>query len=66
MHSEDIADQHLCVELTRGIGTDSLRFALMHRDIIGRFGRFPHRNEVLGRASTPAEREFLAGGGFAG
>jgi uncharacterized protein (DUF924 family) len=66
MHSEDVADQDVCVELTSRIGTDSLRYAQMHRDIIRRFGRFPHRNEVLGRASTPAEREFLAGGGFAG
>jgi uncharacterized protein (DUF924 family) len=37
-----------------------------HRDIIAKFGRFPHRNRVLGRETTPAEREFLEGGGFAG
>ena len=66
MHSEDIADQEMCVALTQGLATDSHRFALMHRDIIRRFGRFPHRNDVLGRTSTPEEIAFLAGGGFAG
>ena len=38
----------------------------MHADIIRRFGRFPHRNAVLGRATTPEEQAFLDGGGFAG
>jgi uncharacterized protein (DUF924 family) len=38
----------------------------MHRDIIVRFGRFPHRNEALGRQTTPAEQDFLASGGFSG
>ncbi|MPN59488.1 hypothetical protein SDC9_207209 [bioreactor metagenome] len=43
-----------------------LRFAELHRDIIRRFGRFPHRNAVLGRIPTPEELHFLAEGGFAG
>jgi uncharacterized protein (DUF924 family) len=43
-----------------------LKFANIHRDIIVRFGRFPHRNQVLGRATTPAELDFLKSGGFAG
>lgn len=42
------------------------RFAVIHRDVIARFGRFPHRNPVLGRHTTPAERAFLEGGGFGG
>jgi uncharacterized protein (DUF924 family) len=66
MHSEDLADQQQAVALARAIGGEALRFALMHRDIIERFGRFPHRNEMLGRASTPEEQKFLADGGFAG
>jgi uncharacterized protein (DUF924 family) len=66
MHSEDAADQDRCVELTQGLPTDSHRFAVLHRDIIRRFGRFPHRNEVIGRASTPDELRFLSEGGFAG
>ena len=66
MHSEDIADQDRCVELTQGLATDNHRYAVLHRDIIRRFGRFPHRNDILGRASTPEERQFLADGGFAG
>jgi len=43
-----------------------LKFAVLHRDIITRFGRFPHRNAVMGRESTNEEKTFLAGGGFAG
>lgn len=65
MHSEDLSDQERCVELTRDL-PDNHRFAILHRDIIARFGRFPHRNEVLGRESTPEEIAFLEGGGFAG
>jgi uncharacterized protein (DUF924 family) len=42
------------------------KYATLHRDIIAKFGRFPHRNQVLGRDTTPAEREFLDAGGFAG
>jgi uncharacterized protein (DUF924 family) len=66
MHSEDMDDQDRCVELTQGLASDNHRFALMHRDIVARFGRFPHRNKVLGRESTPEEVKFLAEGGFAG
>jgi uncharacterized protein (DUF924 family) len=66
MHSEQLADQDLCVEFTSRIGEDSARYARMHRDIIARFGRFPHRNAVLGRVTTPEEQRFLDEGGFSG
>lgn len=66
MHSEDLADQHLCVRLAKDLPTDTLRYAEMHRDIIVRFGRFPHRNPVLGRATTVEEQRFLDEGGFSG
>jgi uncharacterized protein (DUF924 family) len=46
--------------------TDLAWWAEVHLDIIARFGRFPHRNAILGRRSTPAELAFLAAGGFAG
>ena len=60
MHSEDEVDQKKCVELFTLLGKeDNLRFALKHQEIIDRFGRFPHRNEILGRESTSTEREFL-------
>jgi uncharacterized protein (DUF924 family) len=66
-HSEAIEDQDRCVALCREAGdTDTLRWAEVHRDIIVRFGRFPHRNAVLGRETTPAEQVFLDEGGFAG
>jgi uncharacterized protein (DUF924 family) len=59
-HSEDAADQALAVDLVSTLGDAELtRYALAHRDIIERFGRFPHRNAVLGRASTPEELAFL-------
>jgi uncharacterized protein (DUF924 family) len=66
MHSEDLVDQNRCVELYRASGDENLKYALQHRDIIRRFGRFPHRNAILGRATTPEEQAFLDGGGFAG
>lgn len=66
MHSEEVADLERCVELTRCIGGDPHRYAQHHLDIVRRFGRFPHRNAVLGRASTPEELRFLDEGGFAG
>ncbi|MEQ1499108.1 MAG: DUF924 family protein, partial [Novosphingobium sp.] len=47
-------------------GSSYARFAELHRDIIARFGRFPHRNAALGRTSTAAEQAFLDSGGFAG
>ena len=45
---------------------DLLKWAELHMDIIRRFGRFPHRNAVLGRTTTPEEQAFLDGGGFSG
>jgi uncharacterized protein (DUF924 family) len=55
-HSEDRADQALSVELFSRLGNDNwTRYARAHQEIIDRFGRFPHRNAVLGRESTPAE-----------
>ena len=65
-HSENLPDQDRAVELARGLGGDALRYALMHREIIEKFGRFPHRNAVLGRTTTPQEQTFLDDGGFAG
>lgn len=64
MHSESLADQERSVALNESAGADSLRWARHHRDIVARFGRFPHRNAVLGRQSTPEEERFLAEGGF--
>jgi uncharacterized protein (DUF924 family) len=67
MHSEHLADQIHCVELFRKIeGAENLKYAEEHADIIRRFGRFPHRNRVLGRVTTPEEQAFLDDGGFAG
>ncbi|HZK99761.1 MAG TPA: DUF924 family protein [Caulobacteraceae bacterium] len=70
-HSEGIGDQDrsvgLCEALERDIGDAStLKWARSHRQIILRFGRFPHRNACLGRTSTPEEQAFLDGGGFSG
>ena len=66
-HSESLADQERCVALNRASrDADAVKWAELHADIIRRFGRFPHRNAVLGRATTPEERAFLDGGGFAG
>ncbi len=67
MHSEQLPDQQRCVELFRKTGnTDNLKYAEDHAAIISRFGRFPHRNRLLGRATTPEEQAFLDGGGFSG
>ncbi|MCR6495565.1 DUF924 domain-containing protein [Thermomonas sp. S9] len=65
-HSEAMADQRRAVELFTALGdADLLGYAVAHRDVIARFGRFPHRNAALGRVSTPEEQEWLdAGGGF--
>ena len=66
-HSEEPADQARAVALCEAMGdAEYTRFALLHADIIARFGRFPHRNAMLGRQSTAAELAFLADGGFAG
>ena len=62
-HSESLEDQLLSCELMREFDTEQLRYAQRHREIIERFGRFPHRNGLLGRQSTAAEIEFLASPG---
>lgn len=59
MHSEDIVDQERCVGLFASAMQEWVRYAEQHRDIVRRFGRFPHRNALLGRQSTSAELEFL-------
>ena len=70
MHSESLADQERCVILFAALRdrlsgparerlAGNARFAVAHRDIIARFGRFPHRNSILGRPSTPEELQFL-------
>jgi uncharacterized protein (DUF924 family) len=65
-HSEALADQRRACELMRPLGEEQYDYALRHKAIIERFGRFPHRNAILGRASTPEEIEFLKqpGSGF--
>ena len=60
MHSEDLPDQTRSVELYEALGDPgSLNYAIQHRDIVERFGRFPHRNAALDRPNTPDEEEFL-------
>ena len=72
-HSESLVDQHTCVGLfselhdaaapdKRSLSAGFLRYAQQHRDIIREFGRFPHRNALLGRPSTPVEQRFIATG----
>ncbi|MDJ0618177.1 MAG: DUF924 family protein [Calothrix sp. MO_192.B10] len=63
-HSEDLQRQYQSVELFRRLGNhpdnqDAIDYAIRHLEIIQRFGRFPHRNDILGRATTPEEAEFL-------
>jgi uncharacterized protein (DUF924 family) len=65
-HSEWLPDQQRALDLAETADGDSLRWARHHHDVVARFGRFPHRNELLGRTSTAAERAFLEEGGFAG
>src|SRR5262245_7258019 len=66
-HGETLAHQERCVALFRALGDAELaKWAELHADTIRRFGRFPHRNAVLGRATTPEEQAFLDGGGFSG
>lgn len=66
MHSEVLADQEQSIALYSTLaeegaegGDDTLKYAVLHRDIVARFGRFSHRNEILGRDSTPEEVAFL-------
>ena len=67
MHSEALVDQDRSVRLYEALGeTEELRYAREHRDIVVRFGRFPHRNRVLGRDTTLAEQAFLEADGFGG
>jgi uncharacterized protein (DUF924 family) len=67
MHSEQLPDQLRCIELFRKSGNaNNLKYAEDHADIVRRFGRFPHRNPVLGRPTTPEEQAFLDEGGFGG
>jgi uncharacterized protein (DUF924 family) len=72
-HSESLEDQQRCVELftelerevpeaLRNTFGGFTRYAILHRDIVARFGRFPHRNKALGRADTDEEAAYLAGG----
>jgi uncharacterized protein (DUF924 family) len=65
-HSEDLTDQERSVALNSHLGQPNLSHAERHRDIVRRFGRFPHRNPILGRAMTEEEQKFLDEGGFAG
>jgi uncharacterized protein (DUF924 family)/predicted ester cyclase len=66
MHSEDLEDQRRSVELFRFLATepgaaDVTEYAVGHMEIVERFGRFPHRNAILGRETTPEEAKFLEG-----
>ena len=67
-HSEDLADQERCCRLVHErIGeANYIDYAERHRDVIARFGRFPHRNRVMGRQCTPEEEDYLSqpGAGF--
>jgi uncharacterized protein (DUF924 family) len=66
-HSEEMSDQQHAITLYQAAGdADGLKWAQIHADIIRKFGRFPHRNRVLGRATTLDEQAFLDGGGFSG
>ena len=68
MHSEDKADQDRCCALIESrlpeTGKDNILHAHAHREVIQNFGRFPYRNEALGRDMTPEEKEFLSSGGY--
>lgn len=66
-HSENMDDQMRAITFYKAIGdADGLKWAEVHADIIRRFNRFPHRNKVLGRSTTPEEQTFLDDGGFSG
>lgn len=67
MHAEDVALQRRCEALCGAAGDEEgVKYAVLHREIIERFGRFPHRNPILGRAMRPEEQAFLDAGGFSG
>lgn len=65
-HSETIEDQRLSLEKARPLGPEVMKHAQGHHDIVERFGRFPHRNAIFGRETTPEEQKFLDDGGFKG
>lgn len=65
-HSEDLADQDRAVQLCRDLAPRDVASSRRHREIVKRFGRFPHRNAILDRKTTPEEQEFLDSGGYAG
>jgi uncharacterized protein (DUF924 family) len=67
MHSEELRHQERSVRLNEELGEpDSIKWARHHHDIVKRFGRFPHRNEILGRETTPEEAAFLKESEFRG
>ena len=66
IHSERIEDQDRALDLYAQLGGDTAHHAHIHRDIIVKFGRFPHRNPLLRRDTTAEEQQFLDDGGFAG
>ena len=66
MHSESLADQERSVALNETLGEDSIKWAHHHHGIIARFGRFPHRNAILGRETTQEEEAFLRENDFRG
>jgi uncharacterized protein (DUF924 family) len=65
-HSERLEDQDRAVALSAPLDEKTKEYAELHREIIRRFGRFPHRNAILGRKSSPEEQRFLDEGGFSG
>jgi len=65
-HSEHLADQERSVALNGRLGPDYQSRAKGHHSIVRRFGRFPHRNQILGRTTTVEEQAFLDNGGYAG
>ena len=66
-HAENVGAQARATALFEATGNgEYVKYARLHRDVIARFGRFPHRNQALGRVTTPEEQAFLDGGGFSG
>ncbi len=65
-HSENLADQDRSVTLCARLAEPSPANSRRHRDIVSRFGRFPHRNAILGRSMKPGEQDYLDNGGYAG